>query len=640
MMLRQAFDLALRHHREGRLDLAEGIYVQILSQEPNDPDAWQLLGLIAHDRGRHEEAVASIGRAIALNPSVAAYHSNLGVALWGAGRHAEAVAAYRTAVGLDPDFADASYNLGDALRDQGLHEAAVDAYRRALRREPRMVEAQVNLGVALRELGRLDEAVAAYEEAIRLEPDCAEAHSHLGFARALQGCPDQALECYRRATALDPNRAAYQSQLLQTLHYHPGYDAAAIRAEHVRWGRQLAGRLGRSIRPHENDRDPDRRLRIGYVSADFHHHACSFYLEHLLAAHDPARFEVACYAEVARPDEVTRRCQAHARLWRNTVGVSDDQLAELIRGDAIDILVDLKVHTAENRLPVFARRPAPVQVTWLGYPGTTGLDTIDYRLSDPYLDPPGLNDFYYTEETIRLADTFWCYEPGSREPAVNPLPALGSGSVTFGSTNNFCKVNDPVLELWARVLCAVPGARLLILTDAGSHRQRVLGILERNGVEPRRVEFEPRRARPSYLELYHRIDIALDTFPYSGATTSLDALWMGVPVACWAGRTAVSRGGLTILFNLGLPELVAHGPDEYVAIAARLAGDLKHLAELRATLRRRLENSPMMDTQRFALQIERAYRAMWRRWCAGERPRPDARRPAAPARHGVAAPGT
>jgi len=616
MSIQRAFELALQHHRLGRLAEAKRIYLQILAQAPDDPDALQLLGLIAHDEGRHAEAVELIGRAVALKPAVAEYRNNLGVALWGAGRWDQALAAYGAAVALAPEYADAHYNLGGALKDRGRFEEAVASYREAVRLKPDMVEAHVNLGIALKEQGHLDEAIAAYRDAIRLRPEYADAHYNLGFALALQGRLDQAIQSYRKAIDRNPDSAAYQSQLLQTLHYHPGYDMATIYQEHLRWSHEHAEPLRRFIQPHDNDRDPDRPLRIGYVSADLRNHACAFCLEPLLAAHDSRQFEVVCYAEVARPDEVTRHIQSHARTWRNTVGMSDEQLAAQIRGDRIDILVDLKVHTAENRLMVFARKPAPVQVTWMGYPGTTGLSTIDYRLTDPYLDPPGLNDQYYTEETVRLPETFWCYEPGSREPAVNPLPAWRTGQITFGSMNSFCKANDLVLGLWARVLRSVAGSRLMVLIDSGSHRQRTHEVLEQNGVDRVRVEFEPRRARPLYLELCHRIDIALDMVPYSGVTTSLDALLMGVPVVCLAGRTAVSRGGLTIMSNIGLPELVARSPDEYVAIAARLASDLPRLALLRSTLRERLESSPMMDTQRFARQIEIAYRTMWRRWCA------------------------
>jgi protein O-GlcNAc transferase len=617
MSIRQAFDLALEHHRSGRLAEAKQIYLQILAQEPNDPDALQLLGLIAHDEGRHENAVELIGRAATLNPAAADYHGNLGVALWGAGRWDEAVAAYRRAVDLGPAHALGHVNLGNALKDRGEYGQAAAAYRKALQLDPTMVEVLVSLGHVLKEQGQLDEAIAHYLQAIRLAPEFAEAHSQLGFARSLQGQLDQAIDCYRKAIALNPESPAYQSQLLQTLHYHPGFDVAEIYQEHVRWSRQHAEPLLLFSEPHENDRDPDRPLRIGYVSADFRTHACAFCLEHVIAAHDRRQFEITGYSEVAWPDAVTRRIESHTRSWRTTVGMSDEQLAAQIRGDHIDILVDLKVHTAENRLLVFARKPAPVQVTWMGYPGTTGLSTIDYRVSDPHLDPPGSNDDYYSEETLCLPDSFWCYEPGSREPVVNSLPALARGSITFGSMNSFCKSNDFVLELWARVMKSVPESRLLILCDTGSHRQRTLDVLEQHGADPGRVEFESRRPRALYLELYHRIDIALDMFPYCGVTTSLDGLLMGVPVVCLLGRMAVSRGGLTIMSNLGLTELVAHSADEYVAIAAGLAGDLPRLAILRSTLRKRLESSPMMDTKRFARNIEEIYRTIWRRYCAG-----------------------
>ena len=583
MTVGRALELAVGLHRRGRLDEAERIYRQVLQQEPDDPDALQLLGLIERDRGRHERAVELIGRAAGLRPGVSAYRSKLGLALRGAGRPAEAAAAYRTAIELDPSSADD----------------------------------HVGLGQVLKELGELDEAIAAYHAAIRIDPSLAAAHAHLGFAMAVAGDLDAAIGCYRRAIALEPRSPGLHSQLLQTFLYHPGYDASAILKEHLRWNRQHAEPLTPMIQPHPNDRDPDRPLRIGYVSADFRNHACAYCLEHLMAAHDPSRFEIVCYAEVPFPDDVTGRIRAHARLWRDTAGVPDDRLAAQIRADRIDILVDLKVHTAENRLTVFAHRPAPVQVTWMGYPGTTGMSAIAYRLSDPHLDPPGLNDRFYTEETVRLPDCFWCYEPGSREPTVGPPPAARSGFIQFGCLNNFCKVNEPLLELWARILGAVEGSRLMILCDAGSHRDRTLGVLARHGVDPDRVRFEPRRERRRYLELYHEVDIALDTFPYCGVTTSLDGMLMGVPVVTRAGQTAVSRGGLSILSNLGLTDLVAHDPDDYVGIAVRLAGDRPRREHLRATLRGRLEASPLMNPRRFARGIEDAYRTIWRRWCAG-----------------------
>ena len=337
----------------------------------------------------------------------------------------------------------------------------------------------------------------------------------------------------------------------------------------------------------------------------------SFFTIPLLSNHDHRQCEIFCYADVARPDAVTERLRGYADVWRSTVGLSDQQVADLVRSDQIDILVDLTMHTANNRLLVFARKPAPVQVAWLAYPGTTGLSTIDYRLTDPYLDPPGLFDAFYSEESIRLPDTFWCYDPLTDQPPVNALPALENGFITFGCLNNFCKVNDGCLALWAQVLQAVPQSRLLLLAPRGQAREHVLARLEQEGIAAPRVEFADRQPRLEYLKLYHRIDMALDPLPYNGHTTSLDAFWMGVPTLTLVGKTVVGRAGWSQLCNLGLQELAAETPEQYVALAARLAGDLSRLQELRGTLRQRMLRSPLMDGKRFARHVEQAYRQMW-----------------------------
>ncbi len=303
-------------------------------------------------------------------------------------------------------------------------------------------------------------------------------------------------------------------------------------------------------------------------------------------------------------------------VWRNIVGLSDEQIAKQIREDRIDILVDLALHMGKNRLLVFARKPAPIQATFAGYPGSTGLETIDYRLTDPYLDPPGLNDQFYSEKSFRLPHTFWCYDPLGANVAVNALPAHSHGHITFGCLSNFCKVNDPVLKLWAQVLKAVDRSRMVILAPEGSHRQRLLDLLQREEIAPDRIEFVTQRPRVPYLELYHRIDVGLDTLPYNGHSTSLDSFWMGVPVITLVGKTVVGRAGVSQLTNLGLTELIANTPQEYVRLAAELAGDLPRLAELRRTLRPRMQSSPLMDAAGFARDIEAAYRQMWRTWCA------------------------
>jgi predicted O-linked N-acetylglucosamine transferase (SPINDLY family) len=292
----------------------------------------------------------------------------------------------------------------------------------------------------------------------------------------------------------------------------------------------------------------------------------------------------------------------------------------LIRRDAIDVLVDTTLHMEGNRLLVFARKPAPVQVTFAGYPGSTGLETMDYRLTDVHLDAPGMHDTSYIEQSCWLQDTFWCYDPCGADTSVGALPAETRGYITFGCLNNLSKTNGGVLDLWARVLCAVPRSRLIMLAHEGSHRQRALDTLTARGVKPDRVEFAGYRSRGRYLELFRRIDISLDTVPYNGHTTSLDSFWMGVPVVTLVGGTVVGRAGASQLMNLRLPELIARTPDQYVALASALAEDVARLTTLRRTLRERMRNSPLMDAPRFARAVETAYREMWRRWCAGIAP--------------------
>jgi predicted O-linked N-acetylglucosamine transferase (SPINDLY family) len=364
-----------------------------------------------------------------------------------------------------------------------------------------------------------------------------------------------------------------------------------------------------------HDRDADRRLRIGYVSPDLRDHVVGRFMLPLLANHDHQRFEIFCYADVARADAMTERLRSHADCWRNTAGLSDEQLARAVRDDRIDILIDLTMHMAGSRLLAFARKPAPVQVTYLAYCGTTGLEAMDYRLTDPHLDPPDATD-EYVEQSIRLPRTYWCYQPPDDAPEVSSLPMTRAGGrVTFGCLNNFSKVSQPTIETWAELLRAIPDARLILHAHAGAHRQRLLTRLGELGIDTGRIEFVGFAPTASYLATYHRIDVALDPFPYAGGTTTCDALWMGVPVVTLAGRTAVGRGGASILTNLGLPELVARSPEEYVQIALALARAPQRLERLRCSMRDRMGRSPITDAPGFACDVESAYRAMWARHC-------------------------
>jgi len=601
---------------KGELDEAIKSFRQVIALKPSYPEAHNNLGVALSRRGQPDEAIVAFRQSVALNPGYLEAHSNLGLALRNKGQLDEAIAAYRQVIALKPSLPQGHNNLGVALSRKGQLDEAIAAFRQAIARKSDYAEAYSNLGLVLRKKGRLDEAIAACQQAIALKSNYAEAHNNLGVASKDQGRLDEAIAAFRRAVALRPNYPEAHSNLLYALLYHPAYDSKTIAEEHRLWNQQHAEPLQKFIQPHPNDRSPDRRLRIGYVSPYFREHCQSFFTVPLFAHHNHEQYEIFCYSDVSRSDGITERLRSYADAWRITVGQSDHQIAESVRQDRIDILVDLTMHMANSRLLAFARKPAPVQVTWLAYPGTTGVSAIDFRPTDPYLDPPGEHDAFYSERSIHLPDSFWCYDPLTNEPAVNSLPAESNGFITFGCLNNFCKVNEGVLGLWSRVLKAVDRSRLILLAPEGSHRRYVLDIFEREGITADRIELVQPRPRSRYLQLYQRIDIGLDTFPYNGHTTSLDSFWMGVPVVTLVGQTVVGRAGLCQLTNLSLPELITSTPEEYLQIVTALANDFSRLRVLRHTLRERITSSPLMDAPRFARNIETAYREMWRKWCA------------------------
>jgi predicted O-linked N-acetylglucosamine transferase (SPINDLY family) len=604
----------------GRLEEAVASYRQALLLRPDYALAYNNLGIALSEQGRAEEAVASYRGALRLKPDNAEAHNNLGVALKNQGSFDEAVACFQRALRIKPYYPEAHDNLGNALKEQGKLEDAVASHQQALRLKPDLAEAHSNLGNAFQKQGRLDEAVASYQQALRLKPNFAEACSNLGNALQEQGRLEEAINYVQRARELKPGDQKFHSALLGSLHYDPRFDRLAILQELRRWGLQFARPLAAGAHSFGNDPSPERRLRIGYVSPDFRDHVVARNIWPLLRNHDPEQFEITLYANLSRADAMTEQFRSCAHGWCPIAGWPDERVAERIRQDGIDILVDLALHTLGNRLLVFARKPAPVQVTFAGYPGSTGLRAIDYRLTDPYLDPPGQYDEWYAEQSYRLPHSFWCYDPQTQEPAVAPLPALQRGLVTFGCLNNFCKVNDGVLELWAQVLRDVPGSRLLLLAKQGSHRERTVDLFAQKGIAPERIEFFSFKPRPEYLALYHQVDIGLDTSPYNGHTTSLDSFWMGVPVITLVGNTVVGRAGLSQLSNLGLAELAASTSEGFVGLAVDLAADLPRLAALRYGLRDRMRQSPLMDAAGFARDIEHAYRVMWRNWCAQPHP--------------------
>jgi len=646
-----AFHLGVLTLQSGRLDEAVEMLTRATASSPANAACHANLGEAHRRLGRMPAAVDSLLRAIALDPDLAAPVYNLGRLLQDHGAFDGALACFQRAVELQPSLPDLQSRLaatraalaerplvgGDRpgtdsaealsaqtllalarpIALQGRIKDAVALLERAVRLHPRLTFAHCNLGVLKASLGQVHEAAASYRRALEIEPDLADTHHNLGNALLRGGLLDQAIGSFRKAVALRPDDAPYHSDLVFHLHFDPTYDSRALLTEARAWERAHAAPLGAPVDHQRRDRAPDRRLRIGYVSPNFRRHCQAFFMVPLLEQHDHDHFEIVCYSDVARPDDWTDRLLGHADRAHVVAAASDAALADRIVEDGIDVLVDLTMHMAGNRLRVFARKPAPVQVCWLAYPGTTGLAAMDYRVTDPHLCPPGSDDDAYAERPLRLPDTFWCYHPLTDEPSVGPLPARRRGRINFGSLNNVLKVGEGAVALWARVLREVDGSTITLLAPPGDARERMLGFFDAHGIERERVEFVEYRPRDQYLATYDSIDVCIDTVPYNGHTTSLDALWMGVPVVTLVGETIAGRAGLCHATNLGLSELVARSPDEFVNIAAGLARDLDRLSDLRAGLRARMEASPLMDAPRFARNLEAAYRSAWRRWCDG-----------------------
>jgi protein O-GlcNAc transferase len=580
----QLFQLALQHHQAGRLSEAERIYRQILEAQPTHAGAMHLLGMALYQQGQSLEAYPLVKRGTELDPRNGAYLANLGAVCRSLGRVNEAATAYQRSLEISPNVAAAWNNLGNLQADQEQFDLALASYGRALELDPKHPNAHINMANTLAETGEYLAAFAEYR---------------LGFAQ-------------------QPN-AREHSNLLLDLHYPDGPSAAEIFEEHLRFD-QLYGRPLRPKMPgHHSDRSPDRRLRIGYVSPDFRQHPVAQLLEPLLANHNRAEFAVYCYSD-APADQVLQRLCGYADRWTDTRSLNDEGLAKVIMDDRIDILVDLAGHTRGNRMLVFARKPAPVQITCIGYPDTTGLSAIDYRFTDALRDPPDSGDPLCSEKSFRLAGSAWCYRPFETSlPAASPT-VLRNGYVTFGCLNKLRKITPTIIQLWAQILIRVPAARLVLSVGSPDRsarfgRKLLASQFAAVGIDESRVRLIDRCSQEQYFQHLQQLDIALDSFPYQGGVTTLDTLWMGTPVVVLAGRTYVSRVGVSILGNIGLNELIAATTEQYVNIAVNLARDIPRICELHASLRPRLERSPLMDTKGHASQVEAAIRQMWRDYC-------------------------
>ena len=609
-------DVAINHHQSGRLEEAEQLYRRILEVSPRDRDALHLLGVVAHQTGRDSEAIDLIRQSLELDCTEAKFHNSLGAAYQAQGNLAEALACYQRSVMLDMDYPEAHHNLGVVLLDQGRTTEAVTALRRAVWLKADYANAHNSLGTALRALGHLEEAAASIRRALQLREDFGEAHNNLGNTMKDLGRPADAIPCYERAVELLPDANRIRSNLLCALHYRTGITPRELATAHEAFERTFGDPVRAAWKPHDHSSDPNRRLRLGFVSPDLHRHPVGYFLIGLLEHLDREQAESICYSSSTTNDDLAARLRAAATTWRVVHNWSDERLADAIRADGIDILFDLSGHTGKNRLMVFARKPAPIQISWAGYVGTTGLKAIDYLLADEHEVPPAAES-HHAERVLRMPDAYVCYEPPAYAPSVSPLPALEKGYVTFGSFNNPTKIGDPVVHAWSRILDRVPRSRLVLKYKGMQDPAlagRLAGLFSGHGIDPERVAFLGRSPHAELLAHYNDIDVALDPFPYNGGLTTLESLWMGVPVITCPGETFAGRHGLTHLSNLGSTATIARDPDEYVCVAAALANDLPELAAMRAGLRDRMASSPLCDGERFAANFLRVIRDAWREW--------------------------
>ena len=615
--LRQWLERALAAQRAGRLADAASLYARACAAAPAQFDAFHLAGRLALQRGRPAESAELLGRAARLHPRSAPCLVRLAHALKALGRPAEAREAAAAAADQDPALADAHFCLGDLAAALDGFGAAVPHFRRVTALEPAAADGWANLGVALAQSGGAAEAPEAFARALACDP--ANAQALTGRALLLQEThrATEAAAAYAAVLARHPGRHDARSGRLLVLHYVDGISREELHAEHRAFGAAL-GRLPAPALP--NLPDPHRRLRVAFLSPDLRAHSVAYFLEPLLAHLDPAAFEIFLYHDHPRVDAVSARLRRHAAQWRHFAGLPAARVEAAIRADAPDLLVDLAGHTGFNRLPLFARRLAPVQATYLGYPDTTGLAAMDYRLTDAIADPPGAEAFH-TEKLVRFASAAWAYAPPAEAPEPAPPPCATGAAVTFGCFNNPAKLGDATLRAWAALLAAVPGARLL-LKGRGLDRPDAAAALRdrlaRAGAAPDRIELLGRiPGLRSHLGLYARVDVALDPFPYHGTTTTCEALWMGRPVVTLAGDRHAARVGASLLGAAGHPEWVARDWAEYVALAAGLVRDPAALERAAGGLRGDLARSVLLDHAGQAARFGAALRAGWSAWCAG-----------------------
>ena len=608
------FNLGVVLKNLGRLDDAVASYRRALKIKPDYAEALNNLGNAQKDLGLLDGAVASLRRALKIKPDYAEALNNLGNAQKSLGLLNDAIANFRRALEIKPNYAEAHSNLGNAQKDLRLLDDAVASYRRALEINPNFAEVNYNLGAALFDLGLINDAVASLRRALEIRPDFAGALNNLGNAQSELGLLNDAEASYRRALEIEPGYAEAYSNLLFTLICTAGHSPSYYLEEARQYGRMAANKVAPQFTSWQCAHHPER-LRVGIVSGDLRAHPVGYFLEGLLAKIDPARIDLIAYTTTPKFDQLSARIKPSFGAWKPLFGLNDEAAAQLIHADGVHVLIDLSGHTAHNRLQVFAWKPAPVQITWIGLPVSTGLTEMDYILGDPFAIPVE-DEGNFSERVWRLPESYLCFAPPDAALDVGTLPALTSGFVTFASFNNLTKMSDETVAVWARVLQAVPDSRLFLKTKqlkSSTVFEATLRRFDAHGISSDRLILEGFSApkRTDHLATYQLVDIALDPFPYRGVTTSVEALWMGVPVITLRGDRFLSRTAESIAHNAGLADWIAADEDDYVAKAIFHSANLERLAILRAGLRKQVLSSPLFDAARFARNVEDALWGMW-----------------------------
>ncbi|OGI03065.1 MAG: hypothetical protein A2X42_05050 [Candidatus Margulisbacteria bacterium GWF2_38_17] len=611
-------NIGMSLHQQNKLEDAISYYQKVINLKTDFVEAYYNIGLALTKQKKLEQAINYFQEAVHYNPEFFKAYYSIALIYFKQHKLTEAIEYFKETIHRNPQLFLAHYHLGLSYLQQNNTGEANACFQETARLSPQFADAFNFLGICQLQTHDYSQAITSFQTAIEIKPDFADAYCNWGNTLSKIARIDEALEQYRQALRVNPHHSVAHSNILLSLHFYIAVDPATIFEEHKRWF-QLHAASNKMITAYENNFSQTRPLRIGYVSPNFSLHSVGFFIAPVIARHDRKRITVVCYSDIKHPDAVTKQFETYADIWRDINGKPDEEVIELIKTDRIDILVDLAGHTDGNRLSLFASKPAPLQITYLGYPNTTGLPAIDYRITDTYADPQGLTDKYYSENLFRLPSTFLCYQPHNNCPEVGELPFFKNGFLTFGSFSILAKINSTVIRLWSTILNTIPNSRLILKTQGllfDETLQKYQALFAENGIASERITFKEYLPYEQHMNIYNSIDISLDTFPYNGTATTCESLWMGVPVITLEGNTHVSRVGVSLLSNIGLSSFIAQSQEEYTAIAINLANTPDILYNIRKNLREMMRQSRIMDAQHFTQDLETAYTEMWRHYCS------------------------